>query len=122
MPTAADSNPNHLPCRDVLLTLDLSKQHVSVNFEQPSITIGRDTQNRLVVNHPKVSRIHARIQMIKDGFVLTDHSSNGTYVHPDDSDIVVLKRGKWILKGDGTIYLGKAATPDAPNAIRYHIV
>ena len=106
--------------RDALLILDLRKQHVSVNYEQPSITIGRDAKNRIVVNHPKVSRIHARIEMTKNAFVLTDQSSNGTYIHPADGDAVVLKKEKCELEGEGIIYVGKAATPDSPNAIHYH--
>ena len=115
-----ESYPDDGLSRDALLILDLRKQHVSVNYEQPSITIGRAAKNRIVINHPKVSRIHARIDMTKDAFVLTDQSSNGTHIHPDEGDAVVLKKQKCELEGEGIIYVGKAATPDAPNAIHYH--
>jgi len=118
-PSAESSPDNSLP-RDALLTLDLRKQHVSVNYEQPSITIGRDVKNRIVINHPKVSRIHARIEMTNRAFVLTDQSSNGTHIHPSDGDAVVLMKETYTLDGHGIIYLIKVASPDAPNAIHYH--
>ena len=120
MAPSAQSPPDNGISRNALLILDLRKQHVSVNYEQPSITIGRDAKNRIVINHPKVSRIHARIDMTKNAFVLTDQSTNGTYIHPNEGDAVVLKKEKCELEGEGIIYAGKAATPDSPNAIHYH--
>lgn len=120
MVSDTNTQANNGVVSDALLTLDLKKQHVSVNYEQPSITIGRDEKNRIVVNHPKVSRVHARIEMKDNAFLLTDQSTNGTHIHPNDGDAVVLEREKCILEGDGIIYLGKVATPDAPNAIHYH--
>lgn len=122
MTAFSDAPPDDSLPQDALLILDLKKQHVSVNFENPSVTMGRDSKNRIVINHPKVSRVHARIELQKDTFVLTDQSTNGTYIHPNDGDAVVLKKGKQALEGDGIIYLGKAATPDSPNAIHYQIL
>ena len=117
-----NAEPNHTSPDEALLILDLRNQHVSVNHEQPSISMGRDSKNRIVINHPKVSRIHARIEMQTNRFTMTDQSTNGTYIHPDNGDAIVLKRKTCVLKGDGIIYLGKEATPDSQNAIRYHIL
>ena len=122
MDTSTDTKPDRKLSKEKLLILDLKKYHVSVNYEQPSITMGRDLRNRIVINHPKVSRIHARIDMQMDRFILTDQSSNGTHIHPDGGDAVVLKKQARSLHGEGIIYLGKEATPDAPNAIRYQIL
>jgi pSer/pThr/pTyr-binding forkhead associated (FHA) protein len=122
MTAFSDAPPDDSVPQDALLILDLQKQHVSVNYENPSVTMGRDSKNRIVINHPKVSRVHARIELQKDKFVLTDQSTNGTYIHPNDGDAVVLKKGKRALEGDGIIFLGKAATPDSPNAIHYQIL
>lgn len=117
-----DAPPDYSLPRDALLILDLQKQHVSVNYEQPRITLGRDSKNRIVIDHPKVSRVHARIEMRNDTFILTDQSTNGTHIHPYDGDAVVLKKENCKLEGDGIIYLGKASTTDSPNAIRYHTI
>jgi len=108
--------------RDALLILDLQDQHVSVNYEQPVITMGRDASNRIVVNHPKVSRLHARVELCKGHFNITDQSTNGTYICPTNSDTVILRRDEDRLEGDGIIYLGKEAKPDAPHAIHYHVI
>lgn len=48
----------------------------------PSLTIGRDLSNRLPINHPAVSRFHAKIELQNSEFILTDlSSSNGTYLN-----------------------------------------
>lgn len=120
-PFQAPSPDGNLP-RDALLVLDLQNQHVSVDHENPNITLGRHAKNRIVIDHPKVSRIHARIELKKDVFILTDQSTNGTHVHPSGGDALVLRKEKWAMEGDGIIYLGKTATPDSPNAIHYHIL
>lgn len=108
--------------QDKLLILDLNDQHVSVNYEQPSITLGRDTGNRIVINHPKASRHHARIEMKEDQFILLDRSTNGTHIHPKDAKARVIHNEAFVLRGSGTIYLGKAAPSDSPGAIRYEIL
>lgn len=46
------------------------------------ITIGRDTDNDIVVDNKLASRRHAIIQKIKDAYFLKDeNSTNGTYVN-----------------------------------------
>ena len=46
------------------------------------VTIGSNEQNGLVIAHPTVSRFHARIELVADGYLLTDlESTNGTYVN-----------------------------------------
>lgn len=50
-------------------------------------TCGRDPACDLVVEHPSVSRSHARIELADDGvvWVRDDASSNGTFLHRCDS-------------------------------------
>ena len=107
---------------DALLILDLKDQHVSVSHEQPVITMGRDAKNRIVVKNPKVSRLHARIEMRKDKFILTDQSTNGTYICPTEGKAIHLRRDECPLEGDGMICLGKEVAPESPDAIHYYVV
>lgn len=107
---------------DALLILDLRDQHVSVSHDQPVITMGRDAKNRIVIKNPKVSRRHARIEIRKDKFILTDQSTNGTYINPTDGKSIHLRRDECALEDDGIIYLGKEVTPESPDAIHYHVV
>ncbi len=47
-----------------------------------AVTIGRDKSNGIIVNDPKVSRIHALISFEKDKILLRDSGSrNGTYLN-----------------------------------------
>jgi ABC transport system ATP-binding/permease protein len=50
--------------------------------QQPTLTIGRDPANDLTLDHPQISRHHARLQLQPDGaLAVTDlNSTNGTYI------------------------------------------
>jgi pSer/pThr/pTyr-binding forkhead associated (FHA) protein len=75
MENISDEIANGTLPQDMLLILDLRDQHASVNYEQPSITMGRDSNNRIVINHSSIYRRHVRIEMRKDQFILTDYSA-----------------------------------------------
>jgi ABC transport system ATP-binding/permease protein len=50
----------------------------------PVITIGRETDNMVVLNHPMVSRYHARLVQVQGGYRIIDNkSTNGIYVNDD---------------------------------------
>src|SRR5690349_15336768 len=44
------------------------------------VMIGRDTDAQVLVAHPRASRRHAMLAMQQAGWVLTDQSSNGTFI------------------------------------------
>lgn len=47
-----------------------------------SLTIGRDSQNDTAINHPSVSRFHARLERQSGSVIIKDlNSTNGTYVN-----------------------------------------
>jgi hypothetical protein len=51
-------------------------------LDKPTLVLGRDPRNAIVVDHPQVSRHHARITRQKDVWVLEDlESTNGTWVN-----------------------------------------
>ena len=43
------------------------------------ITIGRDKKCNIVLEYPHVSRLHCEVVREPLGYVLKDHSQNGTY-------------------------------------------
>ncbi len=68
-------------------------------IRQPIVSIGRRTDNLLVLNDPRVSRAHAEVRRIRGRFVIFDtNSSGGTYVNGKrvthsvlyDSDVISL--------------------------------
>ena len=58
-----------------------------------SKTIGREPSNDLALEHPAVSRFHARIELAEDGHMcLQDkRSQNGTFLNRNDSWIRIRK-------------------------------
>lgn len=58
-----------------------SGKPVFLNSPGATVTIGRDSSNTLVLQHPHVSRQHAIIETTEDGTYIKDlNSANGTYV------------------------------------------
>lgn len=82
---------------------------VVVDAAQPRVEIGRDPGNALVVDTLNASRVHACIEWRRDKFVLTDLSTNGTYVlDSQHAEETRLRREEIILDGDGKISFGRS--------------
>jgi len=70
-------------------------------FDQEQVAIGRHPTADLVLVHPSISRLHARILNCESRFLLEDcGSSDGTFVNG------VRKRTSWLEAGD-EIRIGK---------------
>ena len=82
-------------------------------LSQP-FTLGRDATSSLVVEAEWVSRNHALIECKRGLFVLSDRSTNGTYVKFGDDEELRLHRDEVHLRRSGTISLGQtiALNPD----------
>lgn len=98
--------------------IDLSykdKHQTFHSFEMP-VHIGRIRSVDFVVNDPRVSRTHARIDWRKGSFMLADESSYGSWVRFSGSGSdLMLRRDECVLHGDGQISLGTPFTdPTAP--------
>lgn len=93
------------------LDLDRLDQHLELVPTDGPLVIGRGEGARFIINDPRVSRRHARIEWTSGQCVLTDFSSNGTWVRFAGSPApVMLKRDSCMLHGQGEIGLG--ATPE----------
>ena len=75
--------------------------------EKDSVTLGRDEACGLQVHDDEASRHHCTIERRQDKFVLTDHSTNGTYVKSEGTDEVLVQREEFVLTGKGTITCGQ---------------
>src|SRR5260370_25305188 len=62
------------------LRLRYQGQEVLVTEGRSNITMGRAEENDLVVKGNLISRLHARIQISRNQFMLIDQSTNGTFV------------------------------------------
>ncbi|MEW5865207.1 MAG: FHA domain-containing protein, partial [Pseudomonadota bacterium] len=75
--------------------------------ERTVVSLGRDPAADLVVRDRMASRSHGKIERRLDKFVLTDHSSNGTYVTVEGDKEIVLRREEFTLRGRGWIAFGQ---------------
>jgi adenylate cyclase len=101
----------HVICAEHACVLDESRAD--------AITLGREAASDIVILDREASRRHARIERRPDGFVLVDHSSNGTYVHLDNETEVWVRREEFILRGRGRIALGRSTTDSLATVVGF---
>jgi class 3 adenylate cyclase len=101
------------------LRVQFQSQEVVVDEQRPSITFGRADDNDVVVKGNLISRLHARIEMNRDRFVLVDESTNGTFVQNESGEESFVRRDSLQLKGSGMIGLGRLPDRDSVLTIRY---
>ncbi|HMD30125.1 MAG TPA: FHA domain-containing protein, partial [Steroidobacteraceae bacterium] len=83
------------------------------------ITIGRAEENDLVVKGNLISRLHARVEINRNKFILVDQSTNGTFVIGKDGEEAFVRRDSMQIRGEGLIGLGKAPDSNSSQVIRY---
>ena len=112
---AADSRP----ARPVRLRLRCDDRELLVDERHSSITIGRAEDNDVVVKGNLISRLHARIEISRNKFVLIDQSTNGTFVQAADGEESFVRRDSLQIKGEGLIGLGKLPERGSAQTIRF---
>jgi adenylate cyclase len=90
-------------------SLMLSWMDLTMTFEASDMPLfmGRGNDVKFVVNDPRVSRLHARIEQRGDVFVLADVSSYGTWIRfAGSASVLALRRQECVLLNRGEIALG----------------
>src|SRR5580698_10515435 len=65
-------------------------------------------------------RLHARIEISRNKFVLVDQSTNGTFVQTADGEEAFVRRDSLQIKGQGMIGLGRLPEQGSPLTIRFN--
>lgn len=91
--------------------------------EQLPIIFGRDANSVNVhINCPKSSRKHCTVDYEKNSFILTDHSTNGTYIYQNQKKEVLIKRKSYHLQAQGHFSIGlPIANKQSSNTIYFSI-
>lgn len=115
--------PSQLKNGDALggqIVLSYNDKHQTFHsFEMP-IHLGRVRHLEFVVNDPRVSRTHARIEWRNGSFMLIDESSYGSWVRfAGSSADLMLRRDECVLHGKGEIALGTAFTDAAAPLVSF---
>lgn len=105
-------NPQHLHVR-------YGRQSAILDHKKSSVIIGRDTTCDITVPDRRVSRQHARIDRVGEFFVLSDLSTNGTFVTINGEHELLLKREEFILRGKGIIAFAGSANHTAANIVEF---
>jgi len=104
------------------LSLRYRGQLIELSSLAPPFGLGRDPNSSLVIDNEWVSRNHATIEFRRGFFVLTDRSTNGTYVRLGDDDEMRLHRDELQLRKSGMISLGQAVDKDPTDVLYFQCV
>jgi hypothetical protein len=105
------------PTRAMCLRFD--DRELLVDDDHANITIGRGEGNDVMVTGVRSSRVHARIEISRNKFVLVDQSVNGTYVRSADGKDSFIRGGSLQLKGQGMIGVGRRPGKDPAHTIHF---
>lgn len=83
--------------------------------------MGREASNGLQVEADWVSRTHAQVEYKRGHFVITDRSTNATYVTVGQEPELRLHRDEVHLRGSGTISMGQAAALNTHDLIHFKV-
>jgi len=93
---------------DCTLRLEHRGCVIALRPDSAALTLGRDPSSGLVVDAACVSRGHAHIDWQRGHYVLSDRSTNGTWVQTEGDGPQRLHRDALRLRRSGVIRLGKA--------------
>jgi adenylate cyclase len=101
-----------------LSALDFS---LKVSSDKLPILLGRDeSEAQFVVQDPRVSRLHAKVDWRNGVFVLSDLSTYGTWVRFAGSEsVIALRRQECVLADSGDIALGASFEDFSVPTIRF---
>ncbi|HPP46316.1 MAG TPA: adenylate/guanylate cyclase domain-containing protein [Accumulibacter sp.] len=112
-----DSIPSHKILQH--LHVRYGRQSAILDHKKSSVIIGRDTTCDITVPDRRVSRQHARIDRVGEFFVLSDLSTNGTFVTINGEQELLLKREEFILRDKGIIVFAASANHATANIVEF---
>ncbi len=92
----------------IRLALRYRGQAIDLDELAPPFTLGRDAASSLMIEAEWVSRYHALIEYKRGYFVVSDRSTNGTYVKFGEDEELRLHRDEVRLRRSGIISLGQS--------------
>lgn len=95
------------------------EKEILLDDTHQTLTIGRAEDNDVVVKGNLISRLHARIEINRNKFVLIDQSTNGTFVQTGEGEEAFVRRDSLQIKGEGMIGLGRLPDQESPQTLRF---
>ena len=113
------------PPDDVRLELAYGGRSWTLDAPAARLVVGRAADCDVPVDSEHASRRHARIELGRGQFLLTDTSTNGTWLVRGAAHPVLVRRDTVVIDGEGALGLGvePGATRDGEGgALRYRVV
>jgi class 3 adenylate cyclase len=86
------------------------------------ITVGREPGNTVLVTDHRASRRHCTIERKLDNWVLSDHSTNGSFVTFEGDREIAVRRQDLVLHGMGAIRIGYTEDDSTDGLLRFAVV
>jgi len=102
-----------------VLSLVYNDTTIELKKHEGPFSIGRALTNNLVVNAEPVSRRHTLIEHVRDRFVVTDKSTNGTHVYLNSGEVIYLRREQLPIWGEGQLSLGAPSNQAAGHVVNF---
>jgi adenylate cyclase len=91
----------------------------NIETETASYILGRGKDCDLLIKGDLISRYHSKIEHRRGKFIITDQSTNGTFVRTSEGQEVFLRREEFTLFGSGYISLGKKVDINDPDVLHF---
>jgi hypothetical protein len=104
------------------LRLGNGKREYVVEASSRGLSLGRDPECDVIIHDPRASRRHAWVGHRKNGFVLADSSSNGSFVTFNDGAEHMVKHAELPLSGKGSIAFGEDFDEGPREVFQFEIV
>lgn len=103
------------------LTLKYRDQSYKIDCKNLKLLLGRDDNCQIVIKSDFASRQHAHVEFTSGNFMLTDHSSNATYLRYSDGKLANLHQQDTVLSGTGAISLGQPFSDNPADLIEFTV-
>ena len=101
--------------RNAYLTLQGTRV---IPLNRPFIKIGRQLDNHIILEDPRVSRSHAQIKLVNDSFMIFDmNSTGGTFVNGERTEQSVLYPGD-VVSLAGVVFIFSQEMPARPGDMK----
>lgn len=112
------TNPSR---QDQVQTLKLTYQgkKETLTHATTSFILGRGQDCEMIVSGDLISRYHSKIEYRRGKFIITDQSTNGTFVKTQEGQEIFLRREELTLFGAGYISLGKTVVTEGDNLVYF---
>lgn len=102
------------------LTLTYRSKRYKISIATNSYILGRGKDCDLFIDGDLISRYHSKIEHRRGKFIITDQSTNGTFIKTQQGQEVFLRREELTLFGVGFISLGKKVDQNDEDIIQFY--